>query len=224
VGWHDDARHFDHVHLSFNTAVGEGASATTAFADTSTGGGQIDQFMAGLRQVENGGAYNWDNNGYGAYGAYQFLDGTWRQAASIAGVSPSDHSPQAQDAAARALIQKYWDQFGDWKLVAVAWHAGPDDALKAAQQGLDYTQTIGDANVSTYDYVQRVMDAMGADAQPGFPRPNTISVQDTNVEAELIEELRRRFPAETKAHDIAGVMDRASSMLFGGTNFSTGGV
>src|SRR5436190_23696705 len=84
----------------------------------------LAQFMRGLRHVENGGRYNWQNNGYGAYGAYQFTNyGGWAQEA---GVNPNNHSRAAQDAVARFKIKQYLRAYnGNFSMVAAAWFGGP---------------------------------------------------------------------------------------------------
>lgn len=90
--------------------------------------------MAAIRRQESGGNYGAVNAGSGAAGAYQFTFGTWQEALSLAGLSntvyyreAANHAPASvQDAAARALMTRYYDQFGhSWYNVAEAWYGGP---------------------------------------------------------------------------------------------------
>lgn len=94
----------------------------------------IDTFMAAIRQQESGGNYGAVNASSGDSGAYQFSLGTWQQALTLAGLANTTYYRQAaylapasvQDAAARALMTQYYQQFGqDWSNVAEAWYGGP---------------------------------------------------------------------------------------------------
>ena len=90
-------------------------------------------FMAAERVQESGDNYQAVNPS-GHYGAYQFGIGTWVQALTLAGlaltnwpnVRPDKAPPSIQDAAAKALMSLYYDQFGhSWYNVAEAWYGGP---------------------------------------------------------------------------------------------------
>ena len=91
----------------------------------------IDCFIASIRAQESGGNYAAYNAGSGAAGAYQFEPGTWRYALSLAGLNnwsttPANQAPAwVQDAAAKALMGSYFNQFGSWFSVAEAWYGGP---------------------------------------------------------------------------------------------------
>lgn len=91
----------------------------------------IDCFIASIRIQESGGNYGAYNAGSGAAGAYQFEPGTWRYALSVAGLgswssTPANQAPSwVQDAAAKALMGQYFNQFGSWFSVAEAWYGGP---------------------------------------------------------------------------------------------------
>lgn len=90
--------------------------------------------MAAIRAQESGGNYSAINSSSGDSGAYQFSFGTWQQALSLAGLANSVYyreaaylaPPSVQDAAARALMTQYYNQFGQsWYNVAEAWYGGP---------------------------------------------------------------------------------------------------
>jgi hypothetical protein len=94
----------------------------------------VDLFMAAIRQQESGGNYSAVNASSGASGAYQFSIGTWNQALTLAGLGNSTYYNKAadlapvsvQDAAAKALMTQYYNQFGhSWFNVAEAWYGGP---------------------------------------------------------------------------------------------------
>lgn len=94
----------------------------------------IDNFMAAIRQQESGGNYTIGPNSAGASGAYQFTFGTWQDALALAGMANTVYygkqaylaPASVQDAAARALMTQYYNQFGQsWFNVAEAWYGGP---------------------------------------------------------------------------------------------------
>lgn len=94
----------------------------------------IDVFMHAIRIQESGNNYSIGPNSAGASGAYQFTQGTWVQALGMAGLGNSVYAREqayqapasVQDAAARALMSSYYNQFGQsWFNVAEAWYGGP---------------------------------------------------------------------------------------------------
>lgn len=117
--------------------------------------GALEDFMAGIRQVESGGNYAEPPNRVGASGAYQFIDSTWGNYGGYAHAYQAP--PEVQDAKAAELMQGYYDQFGSWDAVAAAWIGGPGTAAK----GPDAWAHISDGNISVQEYVRRVTSAMG---------------------------------------------------------------
>lgn len=95
--------------------------------------GGVTVFAAAIRQQESGGDYGIIGQG-GHYGAYQFDQGTWITALNDAGLggtvyaneTPNLAPASVQDAAAEALMSRYYTQFGNsWFNVAEAWYGGP---------------------------------------------------------------------------------------------------
>lgn len=118
--------------------------------------GSLDAFMAAIRQKESGGDYDIVNSDSGAYGAYQFMPEYWPEFARQAGVNPNDKSPEAQDRVARFHMQRYYEEYGNWYDVAVAWYGGPgavgdEDRL---HRGQGEYPTID-------DYANSVIELMG---------------------------------------------------------------
>lgn len=126
----------------------------------------LQAFMSAMRSVESGGGVpgraNYSAIGpstkYGtAKGAYQFIDSTW---GGYGGYSRADQAPpQVQDQRAAQLMSQYYKQFGSWEMVAVAWHGGPGAAQRAQRTG---RITGSDVNMSTQNYVNKVMGIMGS--------------------------------------------------------------
>ena len=94
-----------------------------------------------------------------ALGAYGILDinwyGTktqksWAEQAGYAGARWDDKV--AQDAVAKYKVQQYFNKFGSWDAVSVAWFAGPEVAKKMVNEGvIDYTiKDVNGQDVKTY--------------------------------------------------------------------------
>lgn len=132
----------------------------------------LDQFMAAIRQLESGGNYEaigpYTGSTYGrARGAYQVMETIWPAWAKEAGIPGADwRNPDAQDRVARYKMRQYFERFGRWDLVAVAWFAGPGRAEQAARQGIQSVGELSDViGTSVTQYVQKAMDLMGQQPQ-----------------------------------------------------------
>jgi len=113
---------------------------------------QLPTFMAAIRRLESG-SYNGNYSALGpvtktgnrARGAYQIMEQYWADWAAEAGLAGADwRSREAQDAVARHKFIKYYQEFGDWDLVAIAWFGGRGKALAAQQSGLDSVSGYAD--------------------------------------------------------------------------------
>ena len=98
-----------------------------------------------------------------AVGAYGILDINWtgtktqKSWAEQAGYSGADwHDPIAQDAVARYKVQEYFNKYGSWDAVSVAWFSGEGNANKLVKNGtIDYSAS--DANGQTIEnYVDQM--------------------------------------------------------------------
>lgn len=137
----------------------------------------VDDFMAAIRAQESGGNYGAVNAGSGAAGAYQFTFGTWQEALSLAGLANSPYYREAanfapasvQDAAARAIMTQYYNQFGQsWYNVAEAWYGGPGAVGHPNISGGPGYPTVG-------QYADQVIARMGGSvAQPPVTVPTGV--------------------------------------------------
>ena len=115
----------------------------------------LDIYLKALKEKESSGNYNAvhkpsiiEDSVTGkpikvqALGGYGILDinwyGTdtqksWTEMAGLKGASIDD--PKAQDDVARFFVQKYFDRFGSWDLVSIAWFAGPNVAQRLKDTG-----------------------------------------------------------------------------------------
>lgn len=205
--FYGDKGHKDNVHVTYNTQAGPAA----------TGDGGVDQFMEVIAGTESGGNYDAVNTGTranpgkgtGAHGKFQIMPGNWGPWAAEAGLGANaPKTPENQDKVARFKMQQYYDQFGSWDAVAVAWFAGPARAEKYVK-GDRSVLGISDGNMTVGEYVERAKAGM-AKAIPGvIQSPNTYlpstTVATTNVDtqARTEEMLRAANPVEAGAHDIA---------------------
>lgn len=82
-----------------------------------------------------------------ALGAYGILDINWKKWAKQAGLEGADwHDPNAQDTVAKFKVQQYFNKFGSWDAVSVAWFAGPKKADRLVNNGtvnFDLTDSNG---------------------------------------------------------------------------------
>lgn len=150
--------------------------------------GEIDAFMKALARQESGDYTAWNGSGSGAYGKYQMIRGTFLQGARLAGVSTAwPPGPEAQEAAARALVERYFSKYGDWRQVSAAWYAGEGWADKNNwSQGRQNQSYAGDSYPSIANYANSVVAGMdGADIDATGSPPS---------EEDLMEEIRADYP------------------------------
>lgn len=97
-----------------NTGINSPSNATT-----------IEQFMEAIKEVESHGDYFLpSDDGYG-YGAYQISYSNWDNWCREAGIPvPAEWTPENQDTVARCIMLEYYEAYGNWHDVAVAWNGG----------------------------------------------------------------------------------------------------
>jgi hypothetical protein len=136
----------------------------------------IDMYLEALKMQESSGNYQAQHKPevitdivtgkkirVQAIGAYGILDINWtgtktqKSWAKQAGYSGADwHDPVAQDAVAKYKVQEYFNKYGSWDAVSVAWFSGEGNANKLVKNGtIDYSQA--DANGQTIEnYVDQM--------------------------------------------------------------------
>lgn len=91
----------------------------------------LDHFMAVISGQESGGSYTVANSRTGAHGKYQIMPANWAPWSREAGLPPGAPKTAAnQERVARFKMQQYYNQFGSWEAVAVAWYGGPGAAAE----------------------------------------------------------------------------------------------
>ena len=133
----------------------------------------LDLYLKALKEKESSGNYNAVHKPsiiqdsvtgkpikVQALGAYGILDinwhGTdtqksWTEMAGLKGASIDD--PKAQDDVARFMVQKYFDRYGSWDLVSVAWFAGPGKAQTLKDNGTINFSEVDSKGTSIADYI-----------------------------------------------------------------------
>jgi len=147
---------------------------------------ELFAFMDAIRKQENaGGDYlkehrptiTQTSNGtqqVQALGAYGILDINWDVWSKEAGYAGADwRIPVIQDIVAANKLQQYYNDFGSWELVAIAWYGGPGKAKIAMNQGIDAVGDLGnmeDFGPNIRDYVNQVMNQYNVSLEK--PQPN----------------------------------------------------
>jgi len=143
--------------LSGNTNVGSSGGAPLS--------GPVGQFAESIARIESGGRYNavGPNTRYGtAKGKYQFIDETWRRAASLVpGANRYGTAlqapPEVQDAVAIAWFESLLRRYnGDYTAVAIAHHAGEGTADRYVRTGSVNTQDV--LGTQTIDYARNALN------------------------------------------------------------------
>lgn len=191
----------------------------------------IDVFMAAIRRLESGSyAGNYSAVGvmtqkYGrARGAYQIMETIWPGWAAEAGIPGASYtSKEAQDHVARFKMNQYYERYGSWDLVAIAWFAGPGAANQAMARGVGSLSNRQDAlgtSVPTYvnliqQYMTNAPEEYGTYSGPGGVTP---TVSDPNAQLQAFaggadpEEQDRRDMKST----LIGMLDSLSNSVAGG--------
>lgn len=180
-------------------ATGGGGSAGSAGGP----GGGIDAFMNAIAGRESGGDYNAVNSSSGASGKFQIMPANWGPWAEQAGLGRNaPRTPENQERVAKHVMTQYYERFGNWRDVAIAWFAGPGAVGKAG------AESRSDGNMTVRDYANDVMNRMGssgggagagAAAGQGF---SPIETFDPQAEAQAA--LKAADPTGYEGHAFAG--------------------
>jgi hypothetical protein len=118
--------------------------------------------MNAIGGQESGGDYNAENSDSGASGRFQIMPENWPSWAEEAGLGADAPMTAAnQDKVAKYKMLQYYEQFGNWRDVAIAWYGGAgavsySEAAKNAKQHFGGTEYP-----SINEYADSVMDRMG---------------------------------------------------------------
>jgi len=144
-----------------------------------------------------------------AIGAYGILDINWNGTktqqswAEQAGYKGADwHDPTVQDAVAKYKVQEFFNKFGSWDAVSVAWFAGSETAKDLVKTGtIDYSKA--DVNgVDIKEYVDEMNTKIGEELMAmevpmeTFTLPSTVKGPPTPPVIAKQKDMQRVFAAQ----------------------------
>jgi hypothetical protein len=174
-------------------------------AATGGGGpaGGIDAFMNAIAGRESGGDYNARNASSGASGKFQIMPANWGPWAERAGLGRNaPRTPANQEIVAKHVMTEYYQRFGNWRDVAIAWFAGPGAV------GAPGAERRSDGNMTVRQYADDVMSRMaagggdsGSAGGVGSAVGGAIETFDPQAEAQAA--LKAQDPAGWQGHEFA---------------------
>lgn len=196
-------------------------------------------FMAATRRLESGsfqGNYSAQGriipSGNRALGAYQIMSHIWDGWAVNAGIGGANwRDPAAQDRVARYQMKKYYDQYQNWQLVAVAWYAGGSRATSVLNRygsGATNAQIANVVGSSIADYANKVVNRYAVEApqsdwgieqglQPlGSDTTGMETPQNTPPTGDSNERLLNNPAAVTAGHVMRSVLTQMADATAGG--------
>ena len=138
-----------------------------------------------------------------ALGGYGILDINWDKWAKESGFEGADwHDPKAQDAVAKFKVQQYFNKYGSWDSVSVAWFAGAGKANELVNNGtINYD--LADANGQTIkDYVDEMNTKIGEELMTmevpmeTFTMPSTVAGPPTPPVIAKQKDMQQVFAAQ----------------------------
>ena len=176
----------------------------------------IDMYLSALKQKESSNRYSIMHTPsvitdfatgkpikVQALGAYGILDINWGKWSKEAGLAGADwHDPIAQDRVAKYKVQQYFNKFGSWDAVSVAWFAGSETAKDLVETGtINYSKA--DSNgVDIKEYVSEMNDNIANELMTmevpmeTFTMPSTIKGPPTPPVIAKQKDMQRVFAAQ----------------------------
>jgi hypothetical protein len=185
------------------------------------GGGpsEIDAFIGALIGQESGGDPNVTNVDSGAMGLGQIMPENWGPWAAEAGVDSRDFSPANQMRVIKHKIAQYYEAYGNWRDVAVAWYGGAG-GVQRIRAGGGYNDE--DGYPSLHEYANSVLAKMNTSTGAALNAPANEPQLSVNVtedlgsdEARIRARLMREEPLRYAATGFARQADGFFSLLRG---------
>jgi hypothetical protein len=178
-------------------------------------GSELEAFMNAIIGQESGGDANITNTDSGAWGLGQIMPENWVPWNREAGTDPNDRSAANQRRVIAFKMQQYYQQFGNWRDVAIAWYGGPGAVSysnKDAPQG-------GYPSINSYaDQAMARFNSLKGTAGTSSYQDPMLSVEfrdklDLGAEAKAV--LRAANPAEYEGHRFQKAAQTFMSLLAG---------
>lgn len=180
----------------------------------------LNIFAHAIRIQESGDDYT-AANASGHFGAYQFDISTWVYALNLAGVQydlfagtlPSIAPPSVQDAAALALMSKYYGEFGNSLFnVAEAWYGGPGVVGHPNVGGGAGFPTVGQYAASVIA-IYNSLGGSGGGASPGGGTPPPVTAASfAAVDLALSNEAIQRSTGDRHSREQAAAGDAGEAV------------
>jgi muramidase (phage lysozyme) len=152
-----------------------------------------------------------------ALGAYGILDINWNVWSKQAGLEGADwRDPKAQDTVAKFKVQEYFNKYGSWDLVSIAWFAGPGTAntvSKGFKQGMDKKDNMG---TSVKDYVAGMNNLITEKMMEIKIEPEVFDMAYRGEPKGPMEKLPQVGPADRTMQPMSG--NRYAAQLFDAMN------
>lgn len=105
---------------------------------------QINLFLARLRDRESKGSYSFFGEEGERLGAYGVTPANWRRWTAQYGLTGAPwQNKAAQDSVAHQKVTEYYERYGNWELVALAWWGGTEYADSVANEGIVAQAELG---------------------------------------------------------------------------------
>ena len=189
-----------------------------ATAGTAEGNTDLDAFMSALIGQESGGDPNVVNSDSGAWGIGQIMPNNWVPWATEAGANPNDRSEANQRKVIKYKLNQYYQTYGNWHDVAVAWYAG------GGAVGASWLDRPQGAYPSVNDYADQVLGRMGEFKGGGAAasyRPQTVVREGFDMESQLNAAVRAANPVAYEGTKYADKWD-SFVRLMGGVRSAMG--
>ena len=180
----------------------------------------LNIFAHAIRIQESGDDYT-ATNASGHFGAYQFDISTWVYALNLAGVQydlfagtlPSIAPPSVQDAAALALMSKYYGEFGNSLFnVAEAWYGGPGVVGHPDVGGGPGYPTVGQYASSVIAIYNSLGGSGGGSPAGGGAPPPVTAATIAAVDAALSSEAVQRATGDQHSREQAAAGDASEAV------------
>lgn len=181
-------------------------------AQGGAGSSEIDSFIGALIGQESGGNANAVNADSGAMGLGQIMPENWGPWAAEAGVDASDFSPANQMRVIRHKIAQYYETYGNWRDVAIAWYGGAG-GVQRVKAGGGYGDEAGYPSLRAY--ADSVLSKMAANTgaqlnapanepQLGFNVTEDLGSDEARIRAKLMRDEPLRYAATNFARQADG--------------------
>jgi hypothetical protein len=162
---------FDSISNSSTPTEADGLTGLSDFSSDQ----QLNAFMMAIAGKESGGVSDIVNPDSDAYGTFQIMPENGPSWAEQCGVDPDEwQTPSNQNIIARCKMSQYYEEFNDWRYVAIAWYSGRSNARRAKSDPdaawLNRPQPYGNNTYPSINaYADDVMSRFGGHVSSSAP-------------------------------------------------------